>query len=232
MGVTKKSASGGLHTKFCSSSSSSSSDADSSSSSESSSSEGEGAGSRKAAPQVTDKAKKPCNSVFSSQWDVKGPVGAAGNPPGNSLGAGSGDGSESRGAGGSIRGGGGRGRRNRRRRNRNKEGRIPGDLIVGGPGDVLTTKSVLYTSPSAAGRNSATSQTPKDMKGAAPSVPATGGETMSTSPGELAGGEVALGAETKLVEIERDYSACPDLQGPPRVGDKLAFKVTTAIILP
>ena len=102
VGVTKKSASGGLHTKFCSSSSSSSSSEDTSSGSSSDSD----SSSSKSAPQKVNKAKKPPPS----QWDVKGSlggaagIGAAGNVCIGGLGVPKETGSDCRGAVKNVRG--------------------------------------------------------------------------------------------------------------------------------
>ena len=100
--------------------------------------------------------------------------------------------------------------------------------MVGGPGDVLTTKSLLYTSPSAVGRDMAISDSTNKNKDLS-------GDILSTSNarGEMVAGEVAksnghseqASTVAKPAESVRDYSSCPELQGPPRVGDKLAFKV-------
>ncbi len=226
--VTKKLVSGGLHTKFHTSSSSSSEDTSSGSSSDSDSS------SSKVASKSIKKAPP------ASQWDVKRPAGRAGIPTGNrasgrvggsGLGAGSsadtigGTANSTRGKAG-ARGGRGGGRNRRRKKSHSGVG-LSGDVVVGGPKDVLTTKSTLYTN--------------KDMSGAVLSVPSAEGEMASSSStsdndSEAGKDEVAKSnghSEQASMEVEtvRDYSSCPELQGPPRVGDKLAFKVSQAAIV-
>ena len=232
VGVTKKSASGGLHTKFRSSSSSSSSGSEETSSGSSSDSDS------KATPRKDNNDKKAPPTT--SQWDVKarGAVvptkntvagsnldGVLGTTPTGSVG---------RGAVGGTRGRGG-GARGARGRGRNRRRKPPGDIVVGGPKDVLTTKSTLYTNPSTVGgsfRDLAAPDSTNSNQTAAPSAGVEGEMVVAASGGEAAKNEAVVSAddEQASIEIMRNYSSCPELQGPPRVGDTLAFKVCKCVL--
>ena len=82
--------------------------------------------------------------------------------------------------------------------------------IVGGPSDVHTTRSVVHRraeEPLAQELEDGTSS-----RGETKEEDKTSKETLS--------GEVEL-------ETVRDYTALPELHGPPRIGDQIAFKVVT-----
>jgi len=208
--TTKSSFTGALHTKFHSTSS------DSSSSSSSSSSDG--GSSSKAKKNQTG---KPIGYLTGeSQWDKVRPlptpgVGGMGkkSPRENFM----------------------RGNSSRRGRSRgvNKTGRKPHpDLIVGGPNDVLSTRSKIYSR----GRGrvdrshvnlievvSAVKETLKMQQ--VPNKP-----PVVSLPLEENGDPAGI-PEVQVEEPSPDYSACPNLNGPPRPGDKLAFKVYIITVL-
>lgn len=130
MSITKRLPSGGVHTKFESTSSS-----DGSSSSESSSDE--------VSKEASSTAKKTAPTAsaknVTTQWDVR-PSSSTAFVAGRGRGAGTKAGNTANKAANSV--GRGRGRRGRGRRGANK--RLHPGVIVGGDKDVLTTKSTLY----------------------------------------------------------------------------------------
>lgn len=142
----------------------------------------------------------------------------------------------------------------RRRKNAKRRKKVRPEVVIGGPSDVLTTKStVYYPSPSPAnarplgrGRvNTATimERSKNSINNDLNVVPEpTGQETVDKSISMTTGGsqdesaKKELSSESDAIEPESihaattedsvpDYSSCPDLHGPPRLGDKLAFKV-------
>ena len=212
MGITKKTASGGLHTKFQSSSSSSSSSDDSTSSSSNSN-------------NIPNKSHKKNLTLFSrplTQWDVKkkGSVTVGGLENTN------GSGTKEKGT-------------TNKRKKFNRRGNLS-NCVVGGPRDILSTKSTLYTSPSAKVINSDSVNDvlslTKDRKNHVISKNKEPVITNQAKNGEQSNG-CTESCETESsnplihsiieppIEDIRDYTTFPDLQGPPRVGDKLAFKV-------
>lgn len=251
VGVTTQSASGGLHTKFQSSSEDTSSESSSDSDTCAKTTPKEKVGVVKKAPPISQWDMKP-KGVAMSAKNAMARVQIAGNvfdgtiraPLLGSVGRGRGRGTtpigEARGRGAGV----GRGARGRGR-NRSRRRKAPGkDVIVGGPNDILTTKSVLYTSPSTVEKKTSgekdlvtsdSTNSSQSLRKAAPGagkkedvVAASGGEasaaddqTTADQAGENAGNEES----EQAAEIANDYSSFPELQGPPRVGDTLAFKV-------
>ena len=223
--VTKKSASGALHTKFHTSSSSSSS---SSSSDSSSSSEGSDQ-----SPTLKTKSE-PLASRPKTQWDIQKPKFEKKRSPQEKV--------QSllkkknitntsvakRIAANLNRRGKGLGRRN-----------IVTGAIVGGPMDVLTTRSKVYGGRGRVrGRGSGVCERVETVGAAERKGEQAGGgekgeeeeegegtEDMEAQADKSAS-EGSLSEDVKAPPVElKDYSTFPDLQGPPRVGDKLAFKV-------
>lgn len=207
VGVTTQSTTGALHTKF--QSSSSSSDTSSSSSSSGSSSEDDG---KKPGIGAKNKGKGVGTLKGGTQWDKKGPWSTPGN----------------------VRGG-----NSARGWNRNRTGRnICPDLVVGGPSDVLTTRSKVYSR--GRGRIS-TARTRESLQMVVNAVQETLSKQGLNKPAPSQSPpyshpplETASDAQESLVEppvpeVEEepapDYSACDNLNGPPREGDNLAFKV-------
>ena len=221
-GVTTKSATGALHTKFQSSSSSSS---DNSSS---------------ASVRSADRKKVPPKKV--TQWDV-GKNGkrlteenknSAANENRNEV-------------------------VNTTNKRRNSTARRGGKVkhrknvrhkdVIGGPSDILTTKSIIYnscstmvnTGPLGRGRlntanikESCMNSRNKNLNAVAKSPGQ--GTVDEQSPAEHSKQMLLSGCEASAIELESleaeasedpvpDYSSCPDLHGPPRSGDKLVFKV-------
>lgn len=271
VGVTKKLASGGLHTKFRSSSS----DSDSLSSSDSSSSDSSHIPMKE---QAVIKLKKTPPSRTLSQWDVKGPKPK--KPPQSRTSVHP----TIREPAGSVKKGGkssvvvvdkkkGSGRIRKKSLNRRN---IPS--VVGGPSDTLVTKSVVCTGPllgevkkvaDLAGWKKGNARPPRgkklykcaglEKKNSGNSAKEEAGLEPVSSKGEngnpshSAGSEMSAGGEgnggtnedvkssggmegelggspaaddVEVVEVTKDYSSFPFLQGPPRIGDKLAFKVS------
>ncbi len=201
VGITTKSSTGALHTKFQSSSSSSSSSSDTSSSSSSSSDED--------ARKQNIKGKGAVISKGESQWDKKG-SGSAHNIVAKT----------------SVRGrnsmrGRGSGRGNKSTRGRMKNWNCSPDMVVGGTGDVLTTKSTLYTR--GRGRMNKDNTRENRMQ-IVNDVQESLQEGLGMTKTPVVANDDNL-LEPAVEEPTPDYSACPNLNGPPRQGDNLAFKV-------
>lgn len=201
VGITKRTASGGLHTLFGPTSSSSSSS--SSESSDSSASEGSPDKAESQAPPPLGRStqwdvKKRTQLPTTSSKPLKKGVGSSRSVPGLLKKV------------ASFR----KGRRIRRK------GAPPGgDVVVGGPKDILTTRSKVYTrsSKDKGGRETET------VGGEVDGVDGEGEGESSSEDGDGSGN--GMETASPIVETVQDYSSYPDLQGPPRVGDKLAFKV-------
>ncbi len=238
--VTKKSASGGTHTTFQSSSSGESS----SSSSSSDDDDDDGSASN-------DESKTSTPSNIKTQWDVKKKassgltekLGKKKISNGSSVSLKNildakkkiatsgltGNRHVTNGGGASLKDilrkradAVGKGKRFKRKK-------IPSSVVIGGPRDVLTTKTILYTSPLgkehaltvSAGRNINVTPT-LDQEKVGDDLVVNGGENT----GEQAGEESAdVSERLSPPEATKDYTSFPDLQGPPRIGDRLAFKV-------
>lgn len=107
--------------------------------------------------------------------------------------------------------------------------------IVGGPKDVLITKSRIYTSSSevrgnVGGTVGATPESSRKRKKA--NQVKVEEKEEEEGEGEDMEAESEKSANNSGDEVEpvpavelKDFTSYPDLQGPPRVGDKLAFKV-------
>ena len=256
--MTKKLTSGGSHTVFHSSSSSSYSSSDSSSSSSSSSRESVKKTTRVKTPpsrietQWDKKKQTPLSKVAAAIGTAKcNDVGASAGKVANSIDkssslmnarrflsnvAAASAGLWNKPSTNAINGmgrGTNTGKRSRRRKRANRGGNIPSDVIVGGPADILTTKSTLYINPSDKVADTNAAETSKnDSSHIEPVTGASDGEIEA----QMVNGDMLLEeGESKepsklAVEPVKDYSSFPDLQGPPRVGDKLAFKVTSSIV--
>ena len=255
VGVTKKLATGGMHTKFHSSSSSNSSSSDSSSSDPSSDN------------QTVEAHRKQGSGQSKTQWDIKKvlsrakALGVTGNLKAMPVVAkkitpckkGATPFSEKKGVTcNGVRGTkeaiaiAARSKRRKKGKGLKVNGKIP--AVVGGARDVLTTSSRIYTSPvgkvanvkvtdaaaAALGRrdgDKGIEEVEEDhIEGADVGMDAQGGgeeEDMST--GGTCAGE---GGGVKAVECGvRDYSSFPALQGVPRTGDRLAFKVCAYVLM-
>jgi len=255
VGVTTKSASGGLHTTFYSSSSRDSSSASTSSSDDDSS---DNSSSHKGASTSSKLSRQSVkmsgigsssSGKVTSQWDVKdelprflpvvpsvGRLGAPASSPDSGMGA---------------RPALGKGTASRRRRSKKKA--TPNNTpVVGGPKDVLTTKSAIYASPldetqattvlhgkvsnknlrgkAAAEKHTSNGKWPaseKEKSGVGPGGGCGDGGSAMESDGN--GGSVGdSAAPSSPMDTVPDYSPFPMLKGPPRVGDKLAFKASKA----
>lgn len=126
-------------------------------------------------------------------------------------------------------------------------GKIP--AVVGGVKDILTTNSCIYTSPVGKGANVKVTDAAAaalgrgdggkeadhiggaDVQGVDGVQGDREGDVSMEGTGEGAGEEGSGGGGVKDVECgdwsARDYSGFPALQGVPRAGDRLAFKVCT-----
>lgn len=262
MSVTKKLPSGGLHTKFHSSSSSSSNT--SSSSSESSS-----ASSQQPASAATKGSKAPSRPA--TQWDVKKAAAPlpfkASKPRAPTKAVAAVQPAKPAAIGGSEPVKPARARRRRGGARKGKGTNIAAvGGIIGGPGDVLSTKSLVFTSPvgkvsnikvvDIAASGNRNKKTSNGDKRTAPSLEAPGGVKGAEDGGgdgdeqeeqrsvegaeestEDAASHARMSGQSALplnandlecsgsAEPAKDYSGFAALQGMPRVGDKLAFKV-------
>lgn len=98
---------------------------------------------------------------------------------------------------------------------------IPSDVIIGGPSDIHTTRSKIYTRVA-------------NNDGIKITRPSSNRTQLSTA-NNIVTDEANNRIQNNTVNYQemtdttsepvRDYNTLPDLQGPPRVGDKLAFKV-------
>ncbi len=102
-----------------------------------------------------------------------------------------------------------RGRRGKGRGGRQRGGRaLPANVVIGGPSDAHTTLNTVYTNKDA-------------------SIEDDSLDNNSTANQMSTGWDVRPNEEPPVIsEPTRDYSNCPDLEGAPRVGDQLAFKVS------
>lgn len=271
VGVTKKLPSGGLHTKFHGSSASSPS-SDSSSESSSSSSH----------PPQRARGNNKAPSKHETQWDVKKPTAPFKTPPPKTAitptttkpgvprkTAALQPAKSPAGARGTDGVPVAKPAKARARRRKARKGKSVAGAVVGGPGDVLTTKSLLYTSPVGKVSNVTVTDVTPAVRDRNKKV--TGGEGLvHGEQGEEGGGDVegvgaggtnsreeeegrgvegntedsagharpsghsalsaSLAESSSSVEATRDYSGFAALQGLPRVGDRLAFKVIVALI--
>ena len=246
--MTRKSSSGALHITFQSSSSSESSSESESSSSSSSSESSE---------SDTTVSKNQRNNTMACKVSI-GKVANIAQTPSPSVKA-TPAASSSRSPAAGVRGenkqtGVGANRRGRRKRKKT----LPTNITVGGDHDVLTTKSTLYKSPvlnkrppgtssnleniSATDRTKKTTVTTANTKTGGketgnpvsqwdvqPTVPAVVGPSIGTAVNSASVSVQSPTAEQLTLHPSRDYSALPQLQGPPRQGDKLAFKVRLSL---
>ena len=244
--MTRKSSSGALHITFQSSSSSESSSESESSSSSSSSDSSE---------SDTTVAKNQRNSAVTRKINIE-KVASIVQTPSPSVKATPASSNRSPATGvnsGNRQSGVNANRRGRRRRKKT----LSTNVTVGGDHDILTTKSTLYKSPvlnkKSPGTNSKPESTAADMAKATtvhttntntggketkkrisqwdvqPAAPAAVGLSAVNSASDSTQPPVA---EQPVLPPPRDYSTLPDLQGPPRQGDKLAFKVRQSKLYP
>ena len=237
--MTRKSSSGALHITFQSSTSSESTSESESESSSSSSDSSE--------PGTTVSKNQRNNAVTSKISIVQMPLPSVKATPtsGNRLSA---TGAKN------VNGQAGVSVSRRGRRNRKKS--LPTNITVGGDRDVLTTKSTIYKSPvlnkKAPGTNSKAGikESESSTSSAAPIKTNMGGKETEKQATQwdvqpaAPAIEPSQPTETKSASVQppateqphidvlhppRDYSTLPELQGPPRQGDKLAFKVRLSL---
>lgn len=240
--MTKQSPSGALHTTFHTSSSSSSSSSETSSS-ESSEPDEVASEQRNVAAN-----KKPPSNVAQNKQALSKASKVV--PPGGGhlavtgARANLGSGQRAVKAGGTRRGG------------RNRKKPLCTNLTVGGDHDILTTTSTVYKSPVQAKTTEENSKSREadgsdaDSRDVASDRLCTKKSPATTAPkisGKVLGSQWDVQPPVPVTKIPstvkvlppvkqtidqppRDYSALPELHGPPRQGDKLAFKVRFSIM--
>ena len=99
---------------------------------------------------------------------------------------------------------------------------IPSHVIVGGPDDVHTTRSKVYERTVNSNNDSSMRITVPSKQSNTASETAVSKANRTT---DITDTNRSVAAQTVTSVPVCDYSTLPDLQGAPRVGDKLAFKV-------
>ena len=223
VGVTTRSASGALHTKFRSSSS----DSDSSTSSSSSC----------CSSEIADSAKGKIPPRKQTQWDVGKRVESLPNGRRNKA---------AKKKKNRINTNNSQEKGHFKETNTPKvETKVNGkrkfnpEFVFGGPNDILTTRSVIYnpshgsihdstvSKPLGQGRlgtANTKAKTKNSTNNAALEPPSQDGvdRSISTTTG---GGQINCVDVEMTHDSAPDYSTYPDIHGPPRSGDKMAFKV-------
>ena len=113
-------------------------------------------------------------------------------------------------------------------RGKKQRGRtLPSSLVIGGPSDVHATLSTVYTNKGPPANEETPAVTDNREPSAETDKNATTGKVSGESAQPASGWDVRPSEETPTVsEPARDYSTCPRLEGAPRVGDHIAFKVS------
>ncbi len=105
---------------------------------------------------------------------------------------------------------------------------MPANVVIGGPSDAHTTLNTVYTNNDVSMENNTYPSIEKNNDG--DSVEKNKDDSIennNTANQMSTGWDVRPNEEHPIIsKPTRDYSNCPDLEGAPRVGDQLAFKVS------
>ena len=104
------------------------------------------------------------------------------------------------------------------------------NLVVGGPSDILSTSSKVYSRGRGRGRGRV-DRSHVNLMEVVSAVKETFKKQQVQNKPPVDGQQPKEKQEAQVDEPSPDYSACPNLNGPPRPGDNLAFKARCSLLV-